>query len=142
MPARERVYRRLRHADVALDADDDDLRGGSGGEVMTKRGPHAEGGLVDFLDGGGEVELRAGWAEAGGVLGGGVDGDREDGGGAEELLGGEDSRGWLLGAGWVRRGVFTSCRIPIPLGGTSLGCRRCYGLLDRIWNGDWWRRRY
>lgn len=66
-------------------------------------------------------------------MGGGVDGDGEDGGGAEELLGGEDSggevnMGRLGGVGWGR---VTSCRIPILLGGTSLGCRRCYGLLDR-----------
>lgn len=93
MPARERVYRRLCDADVALDSDDDDLRWGPGREVMTKGGPHAEGGLVDFFDCLGEVELRAGWAEASGILGGGVDGDGEDGGGAEELLGGEDSGG-------------------------------------------------
>lgn len=95
MPASKRVYRRLRDADVAFNPHDDNLRRGPGGEVMLKRGPHAEGGLVDFFDGGGKVELGAGWAETGGVLGGGVDGDGEDGGGAEELLGGEDS-----GVGW------------------------------------------
>lgn len=76
---------------MALDADDDDLRRSAGREMVSKGGPHAEGGLVDFLDGGGEVEFGAGWAEARGILGGGVDGDGEDGGGAEELLGGEDS---------------------------------------------------
>lgn len=103
MPSPERIYRRLRHADVALDANNDNLGGRTGREVVTKGRPHAEGGLVNFLDGGGEVELGAGWAEAGGILGGGVDGDGEYGGGAEELLGGEDSGRmvsmWRLGDG-------------------------------------------
>lgn len=103
MPSPERIYRRLRHADVALDADDDYLGGRTGREVVTKGGPHAESGLVDFLDSGREVELGASWAEAGGILGGGVDGDGEYGGGAEELLGGEDSGGvvsmWRLSDG-------------------------------------------
>lgn len=53
--------------------------------------PHAECGLVDVFDGAGEVEFAAGFAEAGTVLGGCVDGDGEDGGCGEHFLGGEDS---------------------------------------------------
>ena len=45
------------------------------------RDHHREGGFVDVFEGrvgAVEGEFGAGWAEAGGVLGGGVDGDGED----------------------------------------------------------------
>lgn len=58
--------------------------------------PHTEGFLLGVLDGVFEEgeEFRAGFAEAGAVLGGCVDGDVEDLGGAEHLF-----RGCYSGSG-------------------------------------------
>lgn len=81
VPVGQQVQRRLRHTDMRLDADQDDLVGTAGRQGgFDLRHPHGEGGLVDMaggLDavGGVETQFRAGLAQAGARLGGGVDGE-------------------------------------------------------------------
>jgi len=85
MPLPQQIQRRLRHANMRFDPHDHYLmrtRDSAGrGEVPGYgRDPHREGGFVDVFDGGEGVEgeFGAGFAQAGFVLRGGVDGDVED----------------------------------------------------------------
>lgn len=97
-----RIQRRLRDADVRLDADQDDL-GVSGPQLLRHGGhEHAEEGLVGvrLAQRGLEVGLQLGdgFAQSRAVLCGRVDWDVEGLGCAEDLLGGEDAgRAVLLG---------------------------------------------
>ena len=84
VPVGQQVQRRLRHTDMRLDADDDDLVGAPGRQGrLDLRQPHGEGGLVDVAGGlhavgAVETKFRASLAEAGAHLGGGVNGELQN----------------------------------------------------------------
>lgn len=78
---------------MTLNSDDGDvslLAGEGGGDLGDE---HGEESFVVDADRSGNVEGGMGRAEAGGVLCGYVDGDREELGGAEELVGSGQERG-------------------------------------------------
>lgn len=102
MSSAPRIQRRLRDADVRLDADQHDL-GVDGPQQLRHRGDeHAEEGLVGVRLAQGALEvglqLGHGLAQARAVLRRRVDRDVEGLGCSEDLLGGEDAgRAVLLG---------------------------------------------
>lgn len=92
VPVRQQIQRRLRDADMALDAHEHDLSRRRRREVLRDRGdPHAEGRLVGVFNSVGDLELCACGPESCAVLRRGVDGDVKDGGRLDHLLSREDS---------------------------------------------------
>jgi hypothetical protein len=73
---------------MCFDSHDNDFRWSGGREMASDRGdPHAKAGFINMLYGGREVEFGTGFAEAGTVLGGRVDGNVENSGCFEHFLG-------------------------------------------------------